>query len=261
MNLTDFTASLRCAVLHGAGDAPAIDLRPSLGPISFDGERNHGMQSFKLTPDTWRGYRLDGFPADSWSVADGVLQANPRTQQISLISRSRYTDFDLSLEWCVPPAGNSGILYRVLETLAEPWQSGPEMQLLDDARHPDARRPQTACGALYDLLAPVDKRTLTAGIYHSARVVLRAGTSSIGWMAKRCCTMRSIAQRSGMRLLAASSKRCPGLQARRAGTSCSSIMAMRSPFAISRSALSVLSHKYLAENRACFPCVSVVRFG
>ena len=49
------------------------------------------------------------------------------------------------------------------------------MQLLDDARHPDARRPQTACGALYDLLAPVDKRTLTAGIYHSARVVLRAG--------------------------------------------------------------------------------------
>jgi len=132
------------------------------------------MQSFKLTPDTWRGYRLDGFPADNWSVADGVLQANAHAQQISLISRSRYTDFDLALEWCVAPAGNSGILYRVLETLAEPWQSGPELQLLDDARHPDARRPQAACGALYDLLAPAHGATMTAGVYHSARVVLRA---------------------------------------------------------------------------------------
>lgn len=44
--------------------------------------------------------------------------------------------------------GNSGILYKVTEEYDAPWQSGPEMQLLDNPNHPDGRVPETSCGAL-----------------------------------------------------------------------------------------------------------------
>lgn len=101
-------------------------------------------------PVSWRGY----------------------AQAVSLISRERYADFELSLEWCLPEGGNSGILYRVAEADAAPWQSGPEMQLLGGA-HPDSRVPETSCGALYGLYAPQQPVPCPPGRFNSARIALR----------------------------------------------------------------------------------------
>ena len=38
-------------------------------------------------------------------------------------------------------AGNSGVIYRVIESDAPSWASGPEYQVLDDVGHPDGRDP------------------------------------------------------------------------------------------------------------------------
>jgi hypothetical protein len=59
------------------------------------------------------------------------------------------------------------------------------MQLLDDALHPDAADPKTSCGALYGLLAPVDKPPLHAGRYHSAGLVVRDAHVE-HWLDGRC---------------------------------------------------------------------------
>jgi hypothetical protein len=138
-----------------------------------------------LTPSTWRGYRRPDFPAGSWSVEGEVLHAMPGTEAIDLVSRQRFGDFDLSLEWRLPLGGNSGIFYKVTEELESPWQSGPEMQLLDDARHSDGRAPETSCGALYGLQAPRDVPPCPPALFNVARVSVR-GSRVEHWLNGAC---------------------------------------------------------------------------
>ena len=123
----------------------------------------------------WRGYNRDSFPAGCWSVEDGTLKTVPsKGDGCDLITRRKYRDFELALEWKVGKGGNSGVLYRAAELpVPEPiWHSAPELQILDDSAHPQAT-PQTLTGALYDLVAPVDKVVRPIGEWNEARVVVR----------------------------------------------------------------------------------------
>ena len=126
-----------------------------------------------LPPGAWRGYRMPAFPDRSWWVEGAVLHALPGAEPISLISRDAFESFELSFEWRLAPAGNSGVLYRVTEEADAPWQTGLEMQLLDDAAHPDARVPETRCGALYGLYAPTAPAACEPGAFHCGMVRVR----------------------------------------------------------------------------------------
>ena len=92
---------------------------------------------------------------------------------MDLASREVFEDFDLTVEWKLPRGGNSGIMFRVIEDQPEPWQSGPEMQLLDDDDHPDGVLPETSCGALYALLAPRSRPSVPPERFHVARIAVR----------------------------------------------------------------------------------------
>ena len=122
-----------------------------------------------LTARAWRGYRRSDFPTDSWETAGGVLHALAGGT-VSLTTDTRYGDFDLSLEWRLPVGGNSGVLYRVTEDNSEPWQSGPEMQLVDNSGHPDGGVAETSCGALYALKAPENTPQSPPGLYNIGRI-------------------------------------------------------------------------------------------
>src|SRR3546814_3104182 len=51
-----------------------------------------------------------------------------------------YEDFELRLEWKISPNGNSGIIYNVVEGDNDrTYQTGPEMQVLDNDCHPDGK--------------------------------------------------------------------------------------------------------------------------
>ena len=131
------------------------------------------MKPLFLNPSAWRGYRQPGFPVGSWAVENDLLHALPGAHKVSLVSREVFGDFEFAVQWRLPRGGNSGILYRVDEALEAPWQSGPEMQLLDDARHPDGRVPETRCGALYGLYAPATVTQCSAEVFNDARVRMR----------------------------------------------------------------------------------------
>jgi hypothetical protein len=92
--------------------------------------------------------------------------------RIDLITRQQYRHFILELEWRVASGGNSGVLYRVSEAGPHSWQSGLEMQLLDDARHSDGQVPETSAGALYGLIAPRQKVLQSIGSFNTARIVV-----------------------------------------------------------------------------------------
>jgi hypothetical protein len=128
--------------------------------------------------DAWRGYRRDRVP-EGWQVVDGAITRVAASGD--LITREMFADFELTLEWLVAPGGNSGIMYRVTEEAAESYQTGPEMQVLDDARHPDGRSRLTAAGAVYGLYPAPAGVVRPAGEWNAVRIVVR-GTRVEHWL-------------------------------------------------------------------------------
>jgi len=142
------------------------------------------MAERELTSADWRGYRQAEFPEGSWVLDDGVLRAVASGPRVDLITRERFRDFAISFEWRLPRGGNSGLLFRVDEQQPEAWQSGPEMQLLDDEHHPDGANALTSTGAFYGVLAAWEDLRPVANVYHKARVVVR-GTQVEHWIDER----------------------------------------------------------------------------
>jgi hypothetical protein len=98
-----------------------------------------------------------------------------------LITREVFGSFELELEWMVAEGGNSGIMYRVTEEAPESYQTGPEMQVLDDTRHPDGRSRLTAAGAVYGLYPAPPGVVRPAGQWNAVRIVAR-GTHVEHWL-------------------------------------------------------------------------------
>jgi hypothetical protein len=126
--------------------------------LLFDGRSTAG----------WRGYRQQTLPA-GWQIIDGALtRVSPGGDVVTV---QQYGNFELTLEWQVAEGGNSGIFYRVSEDLEYAWQSGLEMQVLDDARHPDGRSPLTSAGALYGLCPARPGVVRPAGEWNLVRLI------------------------------------------------------------------------------------------
>ncbi len=119
----------------------------------------------------WRGVGQDAVPA-AWSVDDGVLHITPGAEGGDLVTRETYGDFELALEWKISECGNSGIFYRG-DPEQEPWRTSSEMQVLDDACHPDGKYPSHRAGSNYDLHAATPGAVRPAGEWNAVRIVAR----------------------------------------------------------------------------------------
>lgn len=118
----------------------------------------------------WRGWRQPS-GARGWSVIDSALVRTGPGGDI-LFDRE-LGDFELALEWKVAPGGNSGIFFRASEATTYPWEGGPEMQVLDDAGHPDGKLRETAAGANFGLHPAPAGVVKPAGEWNEARLVVR----------------------------------------------------------------------------------------
>ena len=118
----------------------------------------------------WRGYRSTTMPA-GWQVIDGALTRVDSAGDI--VTDEKYANFELELEWKVAEGGNSGIFYRVSEGADYPWRTGLEMQVLDDARHPDGHSPLTSAGSLYAIYPAPGGVVRPAGEWNAVRIVVQ----------------------------------------------------------------------------------------
>ncbi len=137
------------------------------------------------TTDGWRGYNKEAFPDKGWVVEDGTLHVIGSSRGEAggggdLLYDKKYRNFELSLEWKVSEGGNSGIFYLAQEIPGEPvWKSAPEMQILDNEKHPDAKLGvdgNRAAGALYDLIPGDMKAVKPAGEWNQVKVLVYKGT-------------------------------------------------------------------------------------
>jgi hypothetical protein len=128
-----------------------------------------------------RGYKMETFP-DAWKIEDGALVAQTNVPNVDLVSKDTYTNFDLTLEWAVSKAGNSGIFYNVQENSSHEsgngnspnWLDNFEFQILDDIDFND-HEPRRSAGSLYDLITPINKHLKPVGEYNTARLLVDHG--------------------------------------------------------------------------------------
>ncbi|MBS0198702.1 MAG: DUF1080 domain-containing protein [Planctomycetes bacterium] len=125
------------------------------------------------TTSAWRGYKQDKFPDKGWIIKDDALFHTAQGGGGDLCSIDEYSDFEFECEWRVGVGGNSGVMYRCTEDHNFPWETGPEMQILDDGVHADGKKPKTRAGTLYDIIACNADVSRPAGEWNKARAVVK----------------------------------------------------------------------------------------
>ena len=143
-------------------------------------------------------------PGDAWAIEDGALRTrkNPKITE-DLFTTRKFGDFELSFEWKISPAGNSGLKYRVQEHLfvyrpekgerfehsversfekriatrpaeGQDYVVGFEYQLTDNTTNRDAlSKPTHSAGALYDMVAPSGVTLKPVGEYNQSRLIVK----------------------------------------------------------------------------------------
>lgn len=139
------------------------------------------------TSDGWHGYGHKPFPAN-WDTADGTLHCNGSGRGEAgakaggdIVTDKEYENFTLKLEWKISEGGNSGIFYLGKEdpSLNKIYYSAPEMQVLDNERHPDAKLGKDGnrkAGSLYDLIPANPQNAKPAGEWNTVEIICYKGT-------------------------------------------------------------------------------------
>jgi hypothetical protein len=130
--------------------------------------------------DNWHTYGKDKAGA-AWKINEGTLflDANNKVDGRipgggDLVTNEEYDNFHLKLEWKISANGNSGIIFFVHEDTTQfksTYNTGPEMQVLDNEGHPDAKINKHRAGDLYDLIASSEETVKPAGEWNLAEII------------------------------------------------------------------------------------------
>lgn len=133
--------------------------------LLFDGKTTNGWRAFSQ-PDMNKG----------WIVKDDCLYSLGKGGDIGgdILTTEMFEDFDLSLEWSISEAGNSGILFHVLEgNYPAVYVTGPEYQILDDVGYPDKLEEWQKAGANYAMHIAEKKTLKPVGEFNTSRIVVK----------------------------------------------------------------------------------------
>jgi hypothetical protein len=134
--------------------------------LLFDGKTTTG----------WRNFNSDAV-GSGWKVSDGALYLDKtvteREERGDLMTHEEYENYELALEWKIDSCGNSGIIFNVVEDpkYRATYLTGPEMQVLDNTCHPDAKIEKHRAGDLYDLIKCKKETVKPAGQWNQVRLV------------------------------------------------------------------------------------------
>lgn len=140
----------------------------------FDGKTTKG----------WHKYG-GGPVGPAWKVADGVLYLDASEKEGEkikgggdIVTDEQFENFDLKIEWKISKGGNSGIMFCVHEDTTKykaPYETGPEMQVLDNEGHADGRIHKHRAGDLYDLIACSKETVKPVGEWNQVEIKLLNG--------------------------------------------------------------------------------------
>lgn len=150
--------------------ASTINAQKGFKPL-FDGKTTKG----------WHTYGKNSAAA-GWKVEDGVLHFDPEAAKNGeggdLVTDAEFGNFHLKLDWKVAPNANSGIIFYISEDAGKyknTYETGLEMQVLDNDGHPDGKITKHRAGDLYDLIQSKSEPVKQAGEWNTAEIISKNG--------------------------------------------------------------------------------------
>lgn len=138
--------------------------------LLFDGKSMGSWRNFKKKTlgKGWvineNAIHLDAKPNKDghWQAVDGG----------DIITDKSYENYEFTVSWKINNCGNSGIIFNVVESdkYDYVWQTGPEMQVLDNTCHPDSKFVTHRAGDLYDMIECKYSTVKPAGEWNEARI-------------------------------------------------------------------------------------------
>lgn len=119
-----------------------------------------------------------------WKIQDGTIfldttvEVNGQRDGGDIVTDEEFENFDLKLEWKIAKNGNSGIMFCVYEDTTKyksPYETGPEMQVLDNNGHPDGKIKKHRAGDLYDLISCSKETVKPVGEWNQVEIKLLNG--------------------------------------------------------------------------------------
>lgn len=177
-NLLWITA-IAAALVTGPNTHHAVQSASASNPAKakwiklFDGKTTNG----------WKTYAKDSI-GSAWKVQDGVLYFDAKAKKEQnlgggdIIHEKSFENFHLKLEWKISKNGNSGVIFWVQNDPSKykaVWHTGPEMQVLDNGGHPDAKIRKHRAGDLYDLIEGPDTAVKPVGEWNKAEIIANKG--------------------------------------------------------------------------------------
>ena len=154
-----------------------------MGTGSMDGSMSNNKGRTSLfdgkTTNGWHQYGVTG-AQKTWIVSDGALTPDESVKggHGDLVTDKEYGDFDMSLEWKISKNGNSGIIFFVHEDPSkykQTYETGLEMQVLDNDGHPDGKIIKHRAGDLYDLITVSKETVKPVGEWNKAQIISKDG--------------------------------------------------------------------------------------
>ncbi|MDX2148490.1 MAG: family 16 glycoside hydrolase [Planctomycetota bacterium] len=143
---------------------------------SLTAEEKQGGWQLLFDGVSTAGWTTSGDPS-AWAAKDGELVVVKPGKGWWLRTEKMYRDFELKLEFLVPPNGNSGVGLRGSST-GDPAFTGLEIQVFDHHGKPIA---DNVCGAVYGAIAPSTQACKPAGEWNSYVIRLMGDTLNV-WL-------------------------------------------------------------------------------
>lgn len=139
---------------------------------------NEKREGWKLL---FNGKNLDGWKTfqgkeiSGWKVIDGVLNNSGIGSDHGgdIVTKEKFQNFELAIEWKIASKSNSGIFYHVNEKIGKAiYESGPEYQIIDDIGWPDKLHNDQYSGADYGMYAPQNATVKEIGDWNQTRIIV-----------------------------------------------------------------------------------------
>ncbi|MBX2844159.1 MAG: DUF1080 domain-containing protein [Flammeovirgaceae bacterium] len=123
----------------------------------------------------WRNFKSETI-SDEWVEEEGVITLTGKGGG-DIITKEKYENFELNLEWKISEGGNSGLFFRVEEadTLGAVYHSGPEMQILDNDKHSDGKIKTHRSGDNYDMESSSVETVKPVGEWNEVKLIVKDG--------------------------------------------------------------------------------------
>jgi hypothetical protein len=137
--------------------------------LLFDGKSLNG----------WHGY--NGQSTQSWTIEDcSIKSVGTETNygsdmRADLTTDGEYENFEINIDWKASRAGNSGLMYGVVEDpkYDAAWKTGPEYQFVDDVGFPSKLEEWQKAGSNYAMhLANDQKQLKPVGEWNNTRILV-----------------------------------------------------------------------------------------